>query len=56
MSHQWKPDGYSSVSPYLMVQGGQPVIDFLKRTFAAIELCRFDLPNGSIGTPRGEDR
>lgn len=30
MSVPSKPDGYSSVSPYLVVEGAQRVIDFLK--------------------------
>ena len=30
MSIQWKPEGYSSVSPYLVVDGSQRVIDFLR--------------------------
>jgi PhnB protein len=43
-----KPVGYSSVSPYLMVEGGQRVINFLKQTFGATELRRYDMPDGSI--------
>ena len=43
-----KPDGYSSVSPYLVVPGAQRVIDFLQRTFEVTALRRFDLPDGSI--------
>ena len=48
MTIQWKPDGYTSVSPYLMVNGSQRVIDFLKRAFGATELRRFDGPDGSV--------
>lgn len=44
----WKPTSYSSVSPYLVVAGAQGVIDFLKATFDAKELRRYDLPDGSI--------
>jgi len=43
-----KPEGYSSVSVYLVVDGAQRVIDFLKKTFDATELRRYDMPNGSI--------
>jgi PhnB protein len=43
-----KPSGYSTVSPYLIAAGAQGVIDFLKRTFEAEELRRYDLPDGSI--------
>ena len=43
-----KPEGYSSVSVYLVVDGAQRVIDFLKKTFDATELRRYDMPDGSI--------
>ena len=39
MPGPWKPDGYSSVAPYLMVTSAQRVIDFLKRAFGATELA-----------------
>jgi PhnB protein len=48
MPHPFKPDGYSTVSPYLVASGAQRVIDFLKETFGAHELRRYDLPDGSI--------
>lgn len=48
MSVGWKPEEYSSVSPYIMVAGAQRLIDFLKRAFGATELRRYDLPDGSI--------
>ncbi len=44
----WKPDQYPSVSPYLIADGAQQVIDFLVRAFGARELRRFDMPDGSI--------
>lgn len=44
----WKPDGYSTVSPYLVVSGAQQVIDFLVEVFAAEPLRRFEMPDGSI--------
>jgi PhnB protein len=43
-----KPEGYSTVSPYLIVPGAQQVIDFLKKAFGARELRRYDMPDGSI--------
>jgi PhnB protein len=43
-----KPDGYSTVSPYLVVSGAQRVIDFLTETFDATPLRRYDMPDGSI--------
>jgi PhnB protein len=48
MSGQSKPQGYTSLSPYLVVHGAQKVIDFLKQTFDATELRRYDMPDGSI--------
>jgi PhnB protein len=44
----WKPDGYSSVSPYLVVNGAQKVVDFIEATFGGEPLRRFDMPDGSI--------
>jgi PhnB protein len=43
-----KPEGYSTVSPYLVAKGAQRVIDFLKEAFGARELRRYDMPDGSI--------
>ena len=43
-----KPAGYPSVSVYIVAQGAQKVIDFLKSTFDAAQLRRFDKPDGSI--------
>ncbi len=43
-----RPDGYSTVSPYLIAAGAQAVIDFLKATFGATDLRRYDRPDGSI--------
>ncbi len=36
-----KPANYSTVSPYLIVDGAGATIEFLKRAFDAIELRRF---------------
>jgi PhnB protein len=44
----WKPDGYSTVSPYLVVDGAQKVIDFLDATFGVERLRRFDMPDGRV--------
>jgi uncharacterized glyoxalase superfamily protein PhnB len=44
----WKPNSYSSVSPYLVVAGAQKVVDFAKAAFGATELRRYDAPDGSI--------
>jgi uncharacterized glyoxalase superfamily protein PhnB len=44
----FKPAGYSSVSPYLIVNGAGRTIDFLVRVFDAVELRRFPDATGRI--------
>jgi len=41
MSVSHKPRGYTTVSPYLIVDGASQTIDFLVRVFGAVELRRF---------------
>lgn len=48
MSIPYKPIGYSSVSPYLLIKSVQAVIDFLVVVFGAKELRRFNRSDGSI--------
>jgi PhnB protein len=48
MRSDWKPEGYSSVSVYMVAEGAQRVIDFLKQTFNAEALRRFDTPDSKI--------
>ena len=36
-----KPDGYTTVSPYLIVNGAAATIEFLRTVFEAVELRRF---------------
>lgn len=48
MNGQYKPQGYASVSVYIMANNAQRVIDFLKKTFDAQEKRRTDMPDGSI--------
>src|SRR2546422_745300 len=43
------PDGYHSITPYLVLNGAAKVIDFLKEAFAAQEVMRMPGPNGTIG-------
>ena len=42
------PEGYSAVTPYLIVRGVPRLIDFLKQVFAAEELHRTALPDGTV--------
>jgi uncharacterized glyoxalase superfamily protein PhnB len=48
MQPNYKPDGYSSLSPYIMADGAQRVIDFLIQAFDAREMRRHDNADGSI--------
>jgi PhnB protein len=43
------PDGYHSVTPYLIVRGAARALDFYKAAFGAEELMRMDAPGGKIG-------
>lgn len=48
MSTSYKPEQYTSVSPYLVVAGASNTIDFLKRVFDASELCLHSAPDGRV--------
>jgi len=43
------PEGYHSVTPYLIVKGGARAIDFYERAFDARELFRMMRANGHVG-------
>ena len=43
------PDGYHSVTPYLIVKGAAAALAFYKRAFGAVEVLRLDGPDGRIG-------
>ena len=51
MSSQVKPipEGYHSVTPYMMVEGADQLIEFLKRAFGATEALRLAGPDGKVG-------
>ena len=48
MNAEWKPQGYSTVSVYIVTESAQRVIDFLKKVFGATDLRRFDTAEGRI--------
>ena len=48
MTHSYKPEDHSSVSPYLIVDGAGRTIDFLVSTFGATELTRMSNDDGTI--------
>jgi PhnB protein len=43
------PDGYHSVTPYLMVSGAPKLVEFIKKAFDGQETERMHRPDGSIG-------
>jgi len=43
------PDGYNTVTPYLIVNGASGLIDFAKELFSAEEMFRMPGPDGTIG-------
>ena len=43
------PEGYHSVTPYLIVRGAADAIEFYKKAFGAVELFRMPAPGGKIG-------
>jgi uncharacterized glyoxalase superfamily protein PhnB len=47
-SSDYKPEGFHSVTPYLVVQGADRLIDFLKQAFEAREIYCGRNPDGRI--------
>lgn len=48
MTKSYKPEGYSTVSPYLVVAGAAETIEFAKRVLGAVELARYPGPDGRV--------
>ena len=48
MPHAYKPAGYTSVAPYLVLTGAAATIAFLVRVFDAVELQRFEADGGML--------
>jgi PhnB protein len=42
------PDGYHTITPYLVVKGAEKAIDFYKKAFGALEVHRMAGPEGKI--------
>ncbi len=49
MSVKSVPEGYHSVTPYLIVRGCADAIEFYQKAFGAVELFRFPAPDGKVG-------
>ena len=43
------PEGYHTVTPYLIINGAASAIEFYQKAFGATELFRFPTPDGKIG-------
>ena len=43
------PEGYNSITPYLIVRGAAKAIDYYKSVFGATEVFRMDGPDGKVG-------
>lgn len=43
------PEGYHSVTPYLIIDGAAKALDFYKKAFGATEVMRMEDPKGRIG-------
>ena len=49
MAVQPIPEGYSTVTPYLIVEGAEGVLEFVKQAFAAEQRFRMDRADGTVG-------
>jgi PhnB protein len=43
------PDGYHSITPYMIIDGAAAAIEFYKEAFGATEVLRMPGPDGKIG-------
>jgi len=43
------PDGYTAITPYLIVENAAGLIEFLAGAFGAVERSRVPMPQGGIG-------
>ncbi|MCA9061716.1 MAG: VOC family protein [Planctomycetaceae bacterium] len=43
------PQGYHSITPYLLIRGASDAIEFYKRAFGAVEILRLQAPDGTVG-------
>lgn len=49
MATQAIPEGFHSLTPYLIVKDAAAAIDFYRAAFGAQELFRMDMPGGKVG-------
>jgi PhnB protein len=43
------PEGYNTVTPYLVIKGAAKAIDYYKKVFGATVVVRMDSPDGKVG-------
>ena len=43
------PEGYNSITPYLVIKGAAQAIEYYKKVFGATELFRMAGPDGKVG-------
>ena len=43
------PEGYNTVTPYLVIKGAAKAIDYYKNVFGATVVVRMDGPHGAVG-------
>ena len=43
------PEGYTAVTPYLIISGAGDAIEFYTKVFGATEVMRFAQPDGKVG-------
>ena len=48
------PDGYTAITPYLIVENAAGFLDFLAQAFGAVERRRIPMPQGGIGHAEAE--
>jgi|SRR5690606_11377758 len=48
MNENFKPAGYSSVSPYFVIDGAEKFIHLMREIFNATELRKYKRPDGKI--------
>jgi PhnB protein len=48
MTTPWRPDGFHTITPNIIVEDAERAVDFLKRAFGAIENYRLTLSDGRI--------
>jgi PhnB protein len=43
------PEGYHTITPYLIIKGASAAIEYYKKAFGAVETVRMPAPGGTIG-------